>query len=118
MIQEFMLNIQIRGEISLVIIDGKFTHAVLKQGVNGDFRVQDDFGGTVQKFVPNEEEIAFAEKCIAALDHSPLYARVDLMWDNNGNLVLSELEMIEPELWFRNCPEAAMKLAEAVKKRL
>ncbi len=118
MIQEFQYNILTKGEISLVIIDGKYTHAVLKQSLDDDFRVQDDFGGTVEVYEPNEEEITFAEKCIAVLDVQPLYARVDLMWDNNDKLVLSELEMIEPELWFRNCPEAAMRLAEAIKNKL
>jgi glutathione synthase/RimK-type ligase-like ATP-grasp enzyme len=118
MIQEFQENILTKGEISLVIIDGKYTHAVLKQSIDDDFRVQDDFGGTVEVYEPNDDEIAFAEKCVAAIEFSPLYARVDLMWDNNDKLVLSELEMIEPELWFRNCPEAAMRLAIAVKNKL
>lgn len=118
MVQEFQEQIITKGEISLVIIAGKYTHAVLKQSFENDFRVQDDFGGTVTEYMAKPEEIAFAEKCIAALDFQPLYARVDLMWDNNDKLVLSELEMIEPELWFRNCPEAAMRLAEAVKSKL
>jgi hypothetical protein len=39
---------------------------------------------------------------------------VDAIWDNNNNLALAELELIEPELWFRNHPEAAEKLADAV----
>jgi glutathione synthase/RimK-type ligase-like ATP-grasp enzyme len=118
MIQEFQWNILTRGEISLIIIDGKFTHAVLKQSIDDDFRVQDDFGGTVEVYHPKEEEIAFAEACIAVLVVKPLYARVDLMWDNHDKLVLSEMEMIEPELWFRNCPEAAMSLASAVRTKL
>ena len=29
------------------MINGQFTHAVLKKAKPGDFRVQDDFGGTV-----------------------------------------------------------------------
>jgi len=31
-------------------------------------------------------------------------------------LALGELELIKPELWFRNCPEAANRLAEVVYK--
>jgi hypothetical protein len=41
---------------------------------------------------------------------------VDAVWDNNDNLALAELELIETELWFRNHPEAAEKLADAVAK--
>lgn len=118
MIQEFQEQIITKGEISLIIVDGKFTHAVLKQSLEDDFRVQDDFGGTVEVYLPNPGEIAFAEKCIAAIDHKPIYARVDLMWDNNDKLVLSELELIEPELWFRNCPDAAMRLASCISGKL
>ena len=47
----------------------------------------------------------------------PLYARVDLMRDDQGTWLVSELEMVEPELWFRFVP-AADVLAKAVLKRL
>lgn len=118
MIQAFQNQIMTKGEISLVLIDGEFTHAVLKQGKEGDFRVQDDFGGTVTPYLTNEEERYFAKKCYEVLDVKPQYCRVDIIWDNEDKLALSELEMIEPELWFRFCPDAALKLAKAIKKNL
>lgn len=118
MVQAFQHQIMTKGEISLVLIGGKYTHAVLKRGKPGDFRVQDDFGGTVQDYVANEEEINFAKDCYEALEVKPHYCRVDIIWDNDGKLALSELEMIEPELWFRRYPNAALKLAEAIKKSL
>ena len=49
---------------------------------------------------------------------SPLYARVDLMRDDNEAWRLSELELVEPELWFRFCPPAADALAQAIQRRL
>ena len=64
----------------------------------GDFRVQDDFGGSVNQYQANEEEIYFAENVIAVLENQPIYARVDVIWDNNNELAVSELELIEPEL--------------------
>ena len=36
------------------------------------------------------------------------------MNDNNNQASLSELELIEPELWFRNYPKAANLLAEEI----
>ena len=116
MLQPFQKNIVEKGELSLILIDGKFTHAVLKIAKKGDFRVQDDFGGTVLKYKPNSEEIEFAETAVKACETMPIYARVDMFTDNNGQLALSELELIEPELWFRNNPDSADKLAIAVKK--
>lgn len=112
--QEFQHQIQSKGEMSLMMIGGKFTHAVLKKAKSGDFRVQDDFGGTVEDYIPNKQEIEFAEKAIAACPEQTLYGRVDVFYDNNNELALGELELIEPELWFRNSPQAATQLAKAI----
>jgi glutathione synthase/RimK-type ligase-like ATP-grasp enzyme len=112
--QEFLNNITTQGEISLILIGGKYTHAVKKNAKKGDFRVQDDHGGTVEKYQPTKEEIEFAENCLEASPFKPIYARVDIVYDNNNELSLSELELIEPELWFRNNPISANILAEEV----
>ena len=63
-----------------------------KMAKKGDFRVQDDFGGSVNQYQANEEEIYFAENVIAVLENQPIYARVDVIWDNNNELAVSELE--------------------------
>ncbi|WP_299158065.1 hypothetical protein [uncultured Tenacibaculum sp.] len=117
-IQPFQYNITEKGEISLVLINGKFTHAVLKKAKRGDFRVQDDFGGSVYNYTPTQAEIEFAKKAIKACSETPIYARVDIFTDNNGNLAIAELELIEPELWFRNNPQAADKLAVEIQQLL
>ena len=80
---------------------GKFTHGVLKIAKYGDFRVQDDFGGTVQNYEATPEEIDFAERTIQACNPAPSYARVDIIHDNQNQHALIELELIEPELWFK-----------------
>jgi glutathione synthase/RimK-type ligase-like ATP-grasp enzyme len=118
MLQPFLTNIPLKGELSLMMMNGKFTHAVVKNVKKGDFRVQDDFGGTVQPYTPNEQEIDFAKAVVEACDPLPLYARVDIVLDNNNELALSELELIEPELWFRFNPEAADVLAEGIEKMI
>tara|TARA_B100001142_G_scaffold142308_1_gene143497 strand:+ start:3834 stop:4763 length:930 start_codon:yes stop_codon:yes gene_type:complete len=114
--QVFLKDIEIFGEISLMIIGGEYTHAVRKIAKKGDFRVQDDHGGIVKKHKPLLEEIKFAEKCIQESPYNPLYARVDIVYDNNNKLSLSELELIEPELWFRKNRNSAKKLAEKIAK--
>lgn len=116
MLQPFQNSIVEKGELSLMIMNGKFTHAVLKKAKKGDFRVQDDFGGTVYKYTPTPQEILFAENTVKACIEKPFYARVDITTDNNDKLALVELELIEPELWFRNYPKAANYLAEGIKE--
>lgn len=117
MLQPFMNNITSKGEVSHVVIGGKYTHSVLKLAKDGDYRVQDDFGGTVHDYKPSTEEIAFAESVALACEPTPSYARIDLIWDNNDQLAVGEVELIEPELWFRNHPEAATKLALEIDRK-
>lgn len=114
MLQPFQNNIMLKGEVSFMVIGGKYTHSVLKKGKVGDFRVQDDFGGTLHEYQPTEEEITFAEDVAQACNPLPAYARVDVMWDNKDKLAVSEVELVEPELWFRRNEKAANLLAEVV----
>lgn len=118
MLQPFQTRIVSEGEISMMVINGKFTHAILKRAKPGDFRVQDDFGGSVHDYKPSQNEIVFAENAVKACPELPLYARVDMFTDNDGELAVSELELIEPELWFRNFPQAAKQLANAINLKL
>ncbi len=118
MLQEFQHNIYEKGELAFMIFDGKFSHAVLKKGKEGDFRVQDDFGGKVFEYKPSGEEIEFAENVVSAVSPLPVYARVDIISDNNNKPAIGEIELIEPELWFRFYPPAADLLADAIIKRL
>ncbi len=114
MLQPFQSSILQKGEVSHMLFDGRYSHSVLKKAKAGDFRVQDDFGGSVQQYEAGPNEIAFAEKAVAVCKPLPVYARVDVVWDNHGQLALAELELIEPELWFRLRPQAANMLADSV----
>ncbi|MGN7514074.1 MAG: ATP-grasp domain-containing protein [Allomuricauda sp.] len=117
MLQEFQGNIVSEGEISMMVFNGEFTHAVLKIAKPGDFRVQDDFGGTVHGYEPSQEQIAFAKSVVHAAPELPIYARVDIFKDNDGNWALAELEIFEPELWFRLNQSAAHTMAKAIKNK-
>lgn len=113
-LQEFQHNIIPKGEVAYMVFGGKFSHAILKKAKPGDFRVQDDFGGTIHSYTPNADEIKFVEAAFAAISPQPIYARIDVIWDNNNQLSIGEIELIEPELWFRKDPHAADKLAKAI----
>jgi glutathione synthase/RimK-type ligase-like ATP-grasp enzyme len=114
MLQPFQDHIVEKGEKTLMVMGGQYTHAVLKVAKPGDFRVQDDYGGTVQAYTPTPEEIRFAELAFSVCDPAPLYGRIDLVTDNDGCLAVMELELIEPELWFRFHPPSAEVLADAL----
>ena len=78
LVQPYFRTITELGEDSLMVFDGKFTHAIIKKAKPGDFRVQDDFGGTVHNFMPTKAEINFAEKVFEACKTKPIYGRVDI----------------------------------------
>lgn len=114
LVQEYQRSISEKGEVSYMVFGGKFTHAVLKKGKGADFRVQESFGGTIQDYHPSKEEIDFAQTVVAKSKRGIVYARVDVMWDNNNDLSLGELEVFEPALWLRRNPEAAEVFAEMI----
>jgi len=116
LIQPYLDSITEKGEVSMVLFGGMFSHAVLKKAKLGDFRVQDDFGGTLHPFEPTEEMIVLAEKATQCVESIPRYARVDLVWDLNDTVCVSELELVEPELWMRRMPESAMSFATQLAK--
>jgi glutathione synthase/RimK-type ligase-like ATP-grasp enzyme len=118
MLQPFLSSVLEDGEVTLVLFDGKVTHAVRKRAKAGDFRVQDDHGGTVHPHTPLADERAVAEAAWAALDPAPAYGRIDLVRDEAGIPRIMELELIEPELWLRFHPAAADAFAEALVLRL
>lgn len=113
-VQPFQRQVLSRGEDSLIVIDGRVTHAVRKLAKPGDFRVQDDHGGTVHPYQPTVGQIMLAEEAVTVCRPVPVYARVDLIVDNAGRDAVMELELIEPELWLRLYPPAATALAGAI----
>ncbi len=116
MIQQFLEIIRIGGEWSFLFFDGCFSHAVVKKPQAGDFRVQDDFGGTAFRQEPGQHLINQAEAILQALDEVPLYARVDGI-EIDGKLMLMELELIEPVLFLAVAEGASNRFAKAITQR-
>jgi glutathione synthase/RimK-type ligase-like ATP-grasp enzyme len=114
MLQPFEHRVLDQGEDTLMMIDGEFTHAVRKLPKPGDFRVQDDHGGTVHGCVPSREQIDLARRAFAACTPVPAYGRADMVQSDRGEWRIMELELIEPELWLRRYPPAAVRLADAI----
>ena len=127
MLQSYLSHVETIGELSAILFDDRFSHAVQKIPPRGDFRVQDDYGATDHLFAwgaPQEEALL---KIRTALKHylrtlgiaQPLaYARVDLLQDMDHQWVLNELEVIEPSLFFRHQPVATHRLVEAVERQI
>ncbi|MEX1246995.1 MAG: hypothetical protein WEA61_00815 [Anaerolineales bacterium] len=112
-VQEFAGEIQTKGEWSFIFFGKKYSHAVLKQPQSGDFRVQRDFGGTAKAAQPSQDMIRQAERYVEAMDSDLLYARVDAI-ERDGRLMLMELELIEPYLFFELNADAPARFANVL----
>lgn len=119
LIQPFSREILDHGEWSLVFFDGEYSHALKKHAAGGEFRVQDDYGGTVNAATAPGEVIRSARQVLEASGEDFLYARVDgLVSDSLGGFAVTELEVVEPELFFRTDAASPERFAQAVVKRL
>jgi len=119
-VQDFVPEIASDGEWSLLFFDGEFSHAILKRAATGDFRVQSQFGGSIEQLEPGAEILASARRALSAVDalgfEGHAYARVDGVVID-GKFRLMELEMIEPALFFAKRPDAAERFASKLHRR-
>ncbi len=116
MLQKFMDGIATEGEWSLMFFAGAFSHAVIKCPKPGDFRVQNDFGGTAHPADPPPHVLAAATQAVQSVAPT-LYARVDGVVDE-GQFRLMELELIEPALFLSEHKAAPPRFADAINQAL
>lgn len=117
LLQPFVPSVR-DGELSLVLFDGQVSHAVRKVPADGEIRVQVEFGGDYARVVPPPEAEQLATWLLEASGHQYLYARVDLLADDDGSWMLAELEVTEPSLYLNTVPEATELLVDAIVRRL
>jgi len=117
LVQPFLPEILIGGELSLLFFDGVYSHAVRKRPKAGDYRVQFQYGGTNENVEVSEAMVAEARVCIAHAPTLPVYARVDGVV-KDGKFLLMELEVFEPLMFLSRHPEAPGRFARAVRDRL
>ena len=117
MVQRYMPSVETVGERSLVWIDGAFTHAVHK---HPRFDDQDEF---VEATELTPDLVAFGERVMAHAPAGCRYARVDVIprddapaGDGSPAWCLTELELIEPSLFFvyDGTGAAALRMARAI----
>jgi glutathione synthase/RimK-type ligase-like ATP-grasp enzyme len=117
LVQPFRSRIA-EGELSLVAVEGRVTHAVRKRPAAGEFRVQGRFGGRYAPETPSADAVALAEWILETLGVPLLFARVDLVTADDGTLELGEVEATEPDLYLEHSEEGTRALVDAILARL
>ncbi|KAF2141530.1 uncharacterized protein K452DRAFT_288221 [Aplosporella prunicola CBS 121167] len=109
------------GEWSMIVVDGRLTHAVRKRPRDDEFRINSAFGGVWEPMAADDERVPESGRLVAEKlwvwllekekslkketgfkedGHDELmYARVDGVVSESGEFVLMEVELIEPWLW-------------------
>lgn len=127
MIQPYLRGVDEAGETSLLYVAGPdglaYSHAARKgpmldgpaTSVSGLFKEE-----RISAREPSAAERAVAERVLAAVPGGSgrlLYARVDLIPDDDGNPVLLELELTEPSMFLGYATGAAERFAAAIASR-
>ena len=114
-IQPLIEEIARTGEFSLMLFDGGFSHAVVKRPRSGDFRVQEYHGGvTLPCKAPPDGAVELAQAALAAAPAPAVYARVDIVPDDEGVLRIMELELIEPSLFLDHAPDGGAAFTRSI----
>ncbi len=112
LLQDFIKEIKTNGEWSLIFFSGEYSHSLLKKPAEDNILVQGEYGGTLEFIDAPSDIIDFGKKVTDKISEAYklskgkdlkekiLYLRVDIIKSQN-NLYLSELEGVEPELFFR-----------------
>lgn len=124
MVQEYLTAIECDGELDLVFIGGRFSHAVKKApqlatrsagGLPERPWEQMVWWGRCQ---PDRRQldVAYAtfEAVRCCIGHLPVYGRVDLVPSALGEPLVLEVELIDPYLSLDARPAAADQLAAAI----
>ncbi len=113
LVQPAVESIDRDGEVSLIRLGSRWSHAVRKFPAAGGFLVHERHGGRLEDHEPTPRELEVAEAALG-LAPAPVHAaRVDLV-RVDGDPVVMELELIEPELFLRRCAGAPGLLADAL----
>jgi len=113
MVQMFAPQI-VQGEWSLFYFNGVYSHAVLKFPAPGQFLVHEHRGGSAHGVQPPvvliRQASTFLSLACKLNNAVPLYARID-GFVTAGQLVLMELELVEPALYLEYMDEYAIERA-------
>jgi glutathione synthase/RimK-type ligase-like ATP-grasp enzyme len=114
MVQPYLDGVEGYGERSLLFCDGRLTHAVRR---NPALSLEGESRYDARLVEATDAEVAVAEQSLKAVGETLLYARVDVVPDEDGEPILIELEVTEPQLFLRFSPSAAEALADAIVAR-
>ena len=115
LVQPYLEDVVGYGERALIFFNGCFSHAVMKKPFDTVLAVGDAGAAAVQV---TPEEIEVATTALTAAPGVSLYARIDLLRDDSGLPQVSEVELIEPALYFGASTDGLRSFADCIELEL
>lgn len=115
LVQPYLDSVASYGERALVFIQSRYSHAIIKKPFDRVLAVR---AMTTPVAQATPSEIDLATLALSCIPLQPVYARVDLLCDASGEPCVSEVELIEPALYFGACLHAVTALADTVERHL
>jgi len=113
LVQQYVPAVAEDGEWSVVLVNGEVSHALRKRPAPGDYRVQEEWGGSTERVEAGAVLAELATRVCAVLPSPALYARIDLVSIGRQWHVM-EVEVTEPSLWLHLAPDTTIRLADAI----
>ena len=122
LLQPYLDRVDEHGETALLFFDGVFSHAIRKgpllkrgEGATTGLYAKE----TITPRTPSPDELEVAQRALAAIPLAGplLYARVDLIHDDDGSPRLLELELVEPSVFVAHAEGAAERFVRAILQR-
>lgn len=123
LLQPYLARVDEHGETALLWFNGEFSHAIRKGPLlrrNEDATRALFAPEHITARAPSPAEMALARETLARIPAADalLYARVDLIHDDDGSPRLLELELSEPSLFFGHAEGSADRFAAAILARV
>ncbi len=122
LMQPYLERVDEHGETALLYFDGVFSHAIRKGPLlrrNAESTAGLYAEETITPRTPSADERTLARHALEAIPFRwpLLYARVDLIHDQDGAPRVLELELVEPSVFVAHAEGAATRFARAIMGR-
>lgn len=115
LVQPYLTSVETYGERALMFFQGRYSHAVVKKPFDTVLKINDARSTLVRA---TAGEVDAAARAVEAIPGRTLYARVDLLRDDENNACVNEVELIEPALYIGVHEPARAIFADAIVEEL
>jgi len=109
MVQPFIESVYTQGEVCLVFFCQEYQYAIHRKPALSEWRANSHYKTTIHAIEPSDQWVEIAKKVVENLPFRACYVRVDLLPQDSQRALISEVELIEPSLYFDYYPQTSLQ---------